>query len=277
MFDLVDRYMLLHVSGLEPHEALRQVGNYHTSRIIPVLLMSVAGLLGAMLTPHLSHDWEAGRRSEVSDRLNLALKLLSLALLAAGTGALVVAPALFEYGFANKFPAGLAVLPWTLTYCSWFGLFAVAQNYLWCAERAGRASVALVIGLLINVAMNFAFLPQWGLHGAVWAASIANCVTLATVYWFCASAGMKVHRGTWLLSLAPVALGGGWLLALLTVVLLVALAVATEWLFDRREQRELAATARRTVRRVARRLFKDRQAPGSASGVDVSHFPEPTR
>ncbi len=57
LFDIVDRYMILHCSGLDSHEALRQVGNYHTSRIIPVLLGAVAGLLGAMLTPHLSNDW----------------------------------------------------------------------------------------------------------------------------------------------------------------------------------------------------------------------------
>ncbi len=264
LFDLVDRYMLLHTSGLEPHEALRQVGNYHTSRILPVLMMSVAALLGSMLTPHLSHDWELGRRREVCDRLNMALKLLSLALLAAGVGALLVAPALFYHGFENKYAAGLAVLPWTLTYCSWFGLFAVAQNYLWCAERAGRASLALLLGLMLNVALNYVFLPLWGLHGAVWAATVANGFTLAAVYLFCAASGMRVHRGTWLLSLAPITLGAGWPLALPILLVLATLAASTEWLFNAPEKAEMTEA----LRGLAARLAKLRRRDPDATNLD---------
>ena len=68
LFAVVDRYMLVHCAGLSPADALDQVGHYHSSRVIPLLLVSVAELLGGMIMPHLSHDWEAGRRDHVGRR-----------------------------------------------------------------------------------------------------------------------------------------------------------------------------------------------------------------
>ena len=56
-----------------------------------------------MILPHLSHDWEAGRRSEVSARMNLTLKLLGLLLFAGSIAILLAAPFLFDVAFDGKF------------------------------------------------------------------------------------------------------------------------------------------------------------------------------
>jgi polysaccharide transporter, PST family len=211
LFDLIDRYMIVHHSGMEASEALRQVGYYHSSRIVPLLFVGVAGLLASMITPHLSCDWELGRREAVVRRLNTVLKLLLYCLFAASVAVLFVAPWLFEIAFQNKFQGGLVVLPWTLAYCTWFGTIAVAQNYLWCAERPGLNSVAMLAGLLLNIALNLLLLPSFGLEGAVWATTVANLATLVLVFVFSGWQGMHVDSGTWILSLAPAALSlGSW-------------------------------------------------------------------
>src|SRR5262249_38147298 len=62
LFDVADRYMIVHTSNAP--DPLAVVGAYHSSRIVPLLLVSIATLLGTMLLPHLSHDWEAGRRTQ---------------------------------------------------------------------------------------------------------------------------------------------------------------------------------------------------------------------
>ncbi len=162
---------------------------------------------------------------------------------------MIGAPVLFQFGFQNKYTAGLAVLPWTLAYCSWFGMFAVAQNYLFCAERASLSCIALVIGLLINIGLNLLMLPVWGLHGAVWATAVANLCSLLLVYAFSAWAGMKIDRGTWLLSLTPLAVGAG-LLPAIALVLLVGLAIGCgNWLLDADEKQQLIAGLRNRARR----------------------------
>ncbi len=134
LFDVVDRYMIVHLLPGTPADALAEVGNYRSSRVLPLLLSSITIMVAGALLPHLSHDWEAGRRRQVSQRLNLFLKIWSVLLTAGAAAVLFVAPVLFRVGFQSKFAGGLHVLPWTLTYCTWFGLSMLLQTYLWCAE-----------------------------------------------------------------------------------------------------------------------------------------------
>ena len=182
-----------------------------------------------MITPHLSHDWESGRRESVVRRLNMVLKTLQISLLGTSTAVLFVAPLLFNVAFQDKFHGGLVVLPWTLTYCAWFGTTSVAQNYLWCVERPGLSSVALLLGLIINIALNLLLLPRYGLEGAVWSVTVANFVTLVLIYGFSRARGMCIDRGTWLLSLALVALSfGAWVSLGTTIVVLVAAACSNQ-------------------------------------------------
>ena len=211
LFAVVDRYMLVHWSGLDNAAALALVGHYHASRIIPFLFLSLAELLACAVMPYLSHDWEAGDRRQVSDRLNLALKLTSLAMLAGGVVVLWVAPFLFHRAFDSQYDQGLAVMPWTLTYCAWYALLIVAQKYIWCAEKAKLGTLPLAAGLAINIALNMVLIPAWGLLGAVVSTTIATGVAVCVLYLINYRAGMLLQPGMILLTLAPVALcGGAW-------------------------------------------------------------------
>jgi len=224
LFGVIDRYMLVHYSGLDSAASLALVGNYHASRIIPVLFLSVSDLLAGAVMPYLSHDWENGARRLVSDRLNTVLKFTSLVMLAGGVAVLWTAPLLFQIAFEGRYDSGLAVLPWTLTYCVWYSLLLVAQNYLWCAERARLGVLPLVIGLSINVAIDLALIPSWGLFGAVVGTTAATAVATGLVYWINHYAGMQLQRGMVLLSLAPLALcGGAWTGSAMLLVVLACL------------------------------------------------------
>jgi O-antigen/teichoic acid export membrane protein len=209
LFGVVDRYMLVHWSGLENDAALALVGHYHAGRIIPLLFLSVSDLLAGAVLPYLSHDWEAGARRRVSDRMNLVLKLTSLILLAGGVVVLWAAPLLFHVAFQGRYDEGLAVMPWTLTYCVWYALLLVAQNYIWCAEKAKLGTLPLAVGLVVNIAANMVLIPAWGLMGAVVSTTAATGVAIGVLYWMNHRAGMQLERGMLLLTVAPVALCGG--------------------------------------------------------------------
>ncbi len=251
LFDIVDRYMIVHYSGMNVDDALRQVGYYHSSRLIPLLIVALAALLGTMVTPHLSHDWEAGRRRAVATQLNTILKNLLLALLTGSVAVLAIAPLLFNFALAGKFTAGLDQLPLTLAYCTWFGTIAVAQNYLWCAEKAWLSSCSLLVGLVVNVALDLVLLQRFGLHGAVMATTAANFVALSLVYLFSWHYGMHIDRGTWLLSVSPCLLWfGPWVAGLALVALWIA-AVTTPLLFNRAEKLHSLEVARGFLARFA--------------------------
>jgi O-antigen/teichoic acid export membrane protein len=250
LFGIVDRYMLVHYSGLENAEALGLVGQYHASRIVPVLFLSVANLLAGAVLPFLSHDWESGNRQQVSDRLNSVLKMTALVMLVGGVTVLWTAPTLFNIAFGGRYDQGLAVIPWTMTYCAWDSLLLVSQTYLWCAERNKLAVLPLGLGLVLNIAIDLALIPTWGLLGAVIGTTVATAAALALLYWLSHEAGVRIDRGMVLLSIAPAALcGGAWWGTAAVLVIAVALPFSIT-LFTQCERESLAAFSRSFVARL---------------------------
>lgn len=250
LFAIVDRYMLLHYSGLEPAAALEQVGHYHSSRIVPLLLVSVADLLSGLLMPHLSHDWEEGRREAVSTRVALAVKLTALGMVAFGACVLAAGPLLFNVILQGRYDDGLVVLPWTLAGCVWYAVFSIAQNYLWCAERARQSTLPLAAGLAVNVGLNFALLPIWGLWGAVVATALATCCCLAFTLLLSRAHGMAVDRRVWFAAAAPVALAFGIGPALLALVAALFPVPGGSLLFTSQEYQSLGQLLHDAVRKL---------------------------
>lgn len=250
LFAVIDRYMLVHTAGLSPAEALEQIGHYHSSRIVPLLMVSVADLLAGFVMPHLSHDWELDRRDRVSERLNLAVKLTLLGMIAFGACVLLAGPLLFDVILQGRYNDGLAVLPWTIAGCVWYGVYIVAQCYLWCAEKTRWAVAPLALSLAANVVLNLFLLPAYGLYGAVLSTGIATCICLLSVLEISRWHGMRVDRGTWLLSLAPAALGFGAAPTLVACTAIAALALYGHAIFTPAERRDLKEFALAGVHRL---------------------------
>jgi O-antigen/teichoic acid export membrane protein len=259
LFAVIDRYMLVHYAGLSPAEALEQVGHYHTSRVVPLLLVSVTELLTGLLMPHLSHDWEAGQRELAGSRLNLAVKLTSAGMLFSGALVLAAGPILFGVVLQGRFDAGLAVLPWTLVGCVWYGVYLIAQNYLWCAEKTWLAVAPLVLGLAANVLLNFVLLPSYGLQGAVVAIAIATALVLAMTIALSARHGMSVDMGTWTLVTAPAALGLGVWAAWVACALVAVVTLGTNLVLTAGERRELKTCVVDALKSLAGPLARGRR------------------
>ena len=102
LFGIVDRYMIVHYGGFTPEEAMQQVGYYHSSRLVPLLMISVADMFSSLSLPHLSHDWEAGYQDRVGQRLNFTLKIACLGMLIFGVGVLLFFTALISSDIARE-------------------------------------------------------------------------------------------------------------------------------------------------------------------------------
>ncbi len=241
LFAVIDRYMIVHYSGLPADDSLGLVGHYHTSMLVPVLLVSVANLLTGAMTPHLSHQWEAGDRSGVADRIHTTLKLTALGMFATGIGVLLVTPTLFHLAFGGKYDAGLEVLPWAVASCVWFSLLLVSQTYVWCTEKTRHASMPLAIGLASNVVLNLVLLPRLGLQGAVVATALATLIALVAQLTVNRRLGMSPSPGTLLLVLTPLALGMGYPVAIAAAGLIGFVVVFTPWLLSLDERRQVVA------------------------------------
>ncbi|QDU99237.1 lipopolysaccharide biosynthesis protein [Lignipirellula cremea] len=244
LFDAADRYMILHFAQGDTSLAQSLVGQYHSSRVTPLLLVSLAGMLGGVILPYLSHEWEVGRQQLVARRVLLALKLLSLGFTLAGVGILLGSPWLFAWALNGRYAEGLAVMPGTTAYCVWFSLLIVTQNYLWCAEKAKLASLALFLGLILNFSLNAVLVPWWGLPGAVAATAAANATALVLLLGLSSRSGMKMDCGGWCAALLPILLLGGPLPGAIGLLAFVLLAMPYRWYFSQEDRVELDAAFR---------------------------------
>ncbi len=249
LFDAVDRFMIVHLAVDSAQSADSLVGQYHSSRVVPLLLVSVAGMASGMIMPYLSREWESGDRRGVSTFHGLAIKLGGLGFTAMAAGVLLISPLLFMWLLRGKYDQGLAILPWTLTYCVWFSITMIAQNYLWCAEKARLSSLALLLGLAANIVLNVLLLPHWGLLGAVVATAAANVIALLLVVHFSRLAGFRADRGVYLCCCLPLVLMFGALPAIAAWISFTYVAVNRGWLFSDEEWEVIVDT---TAQRCAR-------------------------
>jgi polysaccharide transporter, PST family len=240
LFGVIDRYMILHFSQMPAGDALDAVGNYYAARVVPLLLVSVATMLATIIVPHLSHDWEAGRRDLVAARLRLFTKMFGFALFSAAAVVLLFSPLLFNLGFHGKYPQGEAVLPWILICCVWFGLSLILQTYLLCTEKAGLFSVSLALGLALNVPLNLLLLPRLGLLGAALSATAANALLLWSVCRFNHRVGFRFDTGVTVVLVLPILLYCGPWVAIVAMMAVAADAVLGNRLLATEEKRLLA-------------------------------------
>lgn len=264
LFAMCDRYILIHYAGWDAETSLSMVGQYHSSRIIPLLLITVCGLLGTVVTPYLSHDWEAGKRQSVSLRLSMILKLTGICLTAVSLVVVCLSPLLFGWLFRGKFDVAPSILALALAYASWSGMAAIARNYLWCAEKASLVSLAYLAGLLASIGLNLFLVPRFGLVGAVQGTCAAHVVVLLVIYGCNRLHGMRLDVGVWLISALPFSLWFGAWTTFATLAVVALASVAGNLVFSHAEKEEMVAGAGRYVLKFKRQLGRGALAPAAA-------------
>ncbi len=239
LFEASDRYMLLHFSQGDIQQAQASVGQYHSGRFMPMLLVGIATLIGGILMPYLSSHWESGRRQLVGEYVRLAVKLTAIGFTLAGAGVLLVSPIVFDWLLQGRYNEGLSVLPLALVFCIWMSVAILAQDYLWVAEKGRLPSFAMLVGLVANLGLNAALVPRFGLSGAVAGTAAANGVVLTVIYWLNVRQGWQADKGVWLLSLFPLALCAPLGVTVLLATCCLGLAWKTNLLFDSKEKIDL--------------------------------------
>lgn len=211
-FTLSDRYMILHMMPGSEEVTQAAVGQYHSGRIIPMLLVSLATMVGGVLMPYLTADWEAGKQQEVREKLRRILFAMSVFFTAGAAVSLLLAPWFFENALQDRYSAGLSMMPMTFVFCIWISLGNIGQDYLWVAEKGKWVAVAIGVGFALNIVMNYALLPIWGLHGAVVATLVSNGVVLMGLWLAMNKFGYRLDQTTIVVTLLPATLlAGPWI------------------------------------------------------------------
>ncbi|MCA9195317.1 MAG: lipopolysaccharide biosynthesis protein [Planctomycetales bacterium] len=247
LFEVSDRYMLLHLTSGGPKAGQAAVGQYHCCRIVPNLWVSLGLTLSGILLPYLSADWERGALTQVSDRVRQTLQSTIIGLTVCSIVALIFAPLLFDGVYQGRYEAAREILPISLVQAIWVACFLVSETYLMCAERVKQLALLLLFGLVLNLVLNYFLIQQMGLPGAVIATCLANLACLLFLYRKIATLQRQhrartLGRGTWLLTLLPVGLMLGPIVATLVLAVFVIICGRTEVIMtsaDRKRMDEL--------------------------------------
>ncbi len=246
--EIADRYMLLQLSNASVDWAQGQVGQYHSSRMLPLLMNSLAVMVAGILFPYLSQLWESNRRRDAARQLNLTYKLTGLSFIFGSAIALAAAPFFFDVLMGGKYQDGLRIFPMTMVLFIWFSLTTVGQDYLWVAERGRLVSLALIGCLLTNIGLNWYLIPIWGLDGAVTATAISNLILIATILLMNQFNDCHNDFGMWLILLLPLLL---LLPTWLSVALMVPLGLTayyTRLIFSKDEKRLILSAIQNRLR-----------------------------
>jgi O-antigen/teichoic acid export membrane protein len=238
LFEVSDRCMLIHLSSSTADQAQSMVGQYHSGRVVPLLMVSIASMLAGILLPYLSEAWEANNRKKAEALLRWAFKLTALGFTLGGVLILLVAPLLFDWILQGRYNDGLMVLPMTLVYCIWFGLYCVGQIYLWVAEKGKWAVLATALGLTVNVGLNLALIPIYGLQGAVFATAAGNATVLSLILMLNHQFECRIDPGVWVLAVAPMVLLLGPVFAV-PAAMVLCLGCAFTTLMFKEEEKEM--------------------------------------
>jgi O-antigen/teichoic acid export membrane protein len=158
-----------------------EVGQYAVAYRLPLALIGLAALWGSVLFPYASHLGVHDRET-LRGQLGFFSSVAAIVSLPMGVGAILVGDELMPQLFGADFaPAGtpFIILAWAaaiVTFSMSVGTVATAlgeeRHYVW----------AVAGGALINVLLNLAAIPLFGMVGAACATVAAEVVVLILIW-----------------------------------------------------------------------------------------------
>jgi O-antigen/teichoic acid export membrane protein len=151
---------------------VRQTGIYSVTSGLAETLWYVPNALGTvMFSRAVDPKADAGRIASVLTRTTLAVAL------ATAIPTFIFGPRLVRFVYGSQFTdAGVAlrlILPGIVAY----SVVAVLSRYITGRGKPGTGTLILIIGLVVNVAINLWLIPRYGIDGAAAASSVSYLLT----------------------------------------------------------------------------------------------------
>ena len=220
---VADRFILEH------YRNLTEVGIYS--------LAYTFGMVMYLVTQSLSQAWLpmffelAGDETKNRQLLGRICSGLAVFLLALACLGILLSPLFVHISLDYRYRAAARIVPLVVMGYLFHALFSLFDLSILQAKRTASVFMISLIALTVNLALNFAMIPRWGMYGAAWATTIAYAVeavgafALAQRFFFLPYgvpgilAGIVVVGGAlWLTQLAWISRWQGILLAVSAVL-----------------------------------------------------------
>ncbi len=254
-FAYVDRLMLAHLMK-DPVT----LGVYSQAFNTAAMMLAVGYVPNNVLGPALAAAWERHDQPLVQRTFNLALKGTTLLMLAASLVLVLLKTWVLSTLYGAEYVPGAAVIAPLLAFKCFDVMYSITGMYSGLIEKTYLPGIAIAAGLALNVGLNLALIPRFGMQGAAYAAMFSYALVNVLLYWLNRAYGLRLTRRTVMVTVLPFAL-------LLPTLALVAVAgvvcvaiVRGTWIFDAAEKQQLLHAGHGFVAMMARRLKLRRAA-----------------
>lgn len=259
-FAYLDRLMLAHL--MKDPQAL---GIYSQAFNTAAMMLAVGYVPNNVLGPALSAAWERHDQPLVQRTFNLALKGTLILMLAASLVLVLIKTWVLRTLYGAEFAPGAIVIAPLLAFKCFDVMYSITGMYSGLIEKTYLPGVAIAAGLAVNVGLNIALIPRFGMQGAAYAAMLSYALVNLILYLLNRTYGLRLTKRSVLVSVLPFAL----LLPLYALVPVAAFVVVAIFrgtlIFDAAEKQEIEKGVRGIAATLSRRFGRGTTPVGGAA------------
>lgn len=171
---VADRFILEH------YRDLNEVGIYSLSYTI--------GMVMFLVTQSLSQAWlpmffqMAGEGEEKRYTLGRICSGLAVLLAAIACFGILLSPLFVQIALDGRYHAAMHIVPLVILGYFFHALFSLFDLSILQAKRTASVFVISLVAFSLNLFLNFALIPRWGMAGAAWATMLAYAVEAIGAY-----------------------------------------------------------------------------------------------
>jgi len=173
---VADRFILEH------YRDLSEVGIYS--------LAYTLGMVMFLVTQSLSQAWLpmffelAINRKENHQVLGRICSGLVIGLIALACSGMLLAPSFVHIALDHRYRPAAPIVPLVVMGYLFHALFSLFNLSILQAKRTAFVFVASVVAFVVNLGLNLAMIPRWGMYGAAWATTLAYAIEALVAYFF---------------------------------------------------------------------------------------------
>jgi len=200
---VADRFILEHYRGLS------EVGIYSLAYTFGMIMFLVTQSLSQAWLPmffELAGDGEGNKEALGRICSGLAMFLVALACLG-----ILLSPLFIQAFLDYRYQVAARIVPLVVMGYLFHALFSLFDLSILQAKRTAIVFLISLIAFTVNLVLNFAMIPRWGMYGAAWATTIAYGVEAVGAYLLAQRVFALPYRVPQLLAAIAVSGGALWL------------------------------------------------------------------
>lgn len=197
LFRFVDRWMLNYFLGL--HE----VGIYSVAINITSIIFTFGLMTTNVLLSNLSKMWESDQKEKTIFMLNLVVKISTLFLLALAVVLIFFKKHIITILYGEEYIQSIPIIGVLSAFWLFNSIFLLMQGYSSLVEKTHLPFIALSIGLVANIILNYFLIPHYKIMGAAVSCTIASVLILVATFILNRKEGMTIKSSTYLTCMLP--------------------------------------------------------------------------